>query len=343
MTATMETITPVAKLGINLDELYKQALDIQNRCSDSMVTKANSQNIHFDGDSGKLCYTNDLGLTSTRKLTPHAMTQLCSKIGVPTKYVEKCLESGMTDLAAENINSWLSDYNKSLFVREYEDRVRGVLSDRYMALDTPDILSVLSDVVDPSQYSTKGYFLNPERFHARIVQNEMMNIAGEDLFAGIQIDSSDVGRSTLLVRFFVFKQVCTNGLCVSKGGGIMYEQRHIGVNLKEFRNSFVESMKTLPDLVDNYTKLIKSASEDNSDKYRVTVFSKEQMDEFIQRVRANTRLSDESVHKVIDLMTQRYQPNKWGFVNSITEVAQDFTLERRIELEKYAGDLLLVA
>ena len=37
----------------------------------------------------------------------------------------------------------------------------------------------------------------------------------------------------------------------------------------------------------------------------------------------------------------RYENNNWGLINSITEVAKETTLERRIEIEKYAGSILV--
>ena len=40
-------------------------------------------------------------------------------------------------------------------------------------------------------------------------------------------------------------------------------------------------------------------------------------------------------------MKPKYEDNIWGLINSITEVAQDFTLERRLELERIAGNLLV--
>ena len=40
-------------------------------------------------------------------------------------------------------------------------------------------------------------------------------------------------------------------------------------------------------------------------------------------------------------MQTKYEDNRWGLINGITEVAQDFTLERRLELEKIAGSLLV--
>ena len=39
-------------------------------------------------------------------------------------------------------------------------------------------------------------------------------------------------------------------------------------------------------------------------------------------------------------MYNNYSVSRWGFINAVTEVAQDYTLERRIELENAAGKLL---
>ena len=65
------------------------------------------------------------------------------------------------------------------------------------------------------------------------------------------------------------------------------------------------------------------------------------INEFVAYIRQQTNLSDDSAHKVIDLMQTKYEDNRWGLINGITEVAQDFTLERRLELERIAGNLLV--
>lgn len=54
----------------------------------------------------------------------------------------------------------------------------------------------------------------------------------------------------------------------------------------------------------------------------------------------DTELPETSAKKVIYLMQTKYDGTRWGFINGITEVAQDFTLERRLDLERVAGDLL---
>jgi hypothetical protein len=44
--------------------------------------------------------------------------------------------------------------------------------------------------------------------------------------------------------------------------------------------------------------------------------------------------------QVIVFMRQKYGTTHWGLVNSITDVAQQYSLERRLELEHIAGNLL---
>lgn len=331
-----ELLTNVSpKRGLSLDELLSKAEEIQDMCEDFTVSTVGSNNVRFDSDTGNLLFVPDGEIIRSSPMSRHALSQLCSKVGVPVRYIEKCLEGGMTDLAADNINYWIQDLGKNLFIREHNNRVRGILSDRYMTLDTPDILSVLTDVIDPDQFTTRGYFLSPERFHARIIQNEMMNVQGEDLFAGVQIDSSDVGRSTLIARFFVFKQVCTNGLVVAKFGGTMFEQRHVGIRVDDFRLEFEQSLSRIPDLISTTIDMV---SNSRKDKIDLSDVSSPAFSQGLQM--SSARLSSESVTKVISLMRERYSLTRWGLVNSLTEVAQDFTLERRIEIERFAGDLL---
>ena len=343
MTATVDTRELLTLERVDLEGLFNQALNIQKECRDFNVTNATFKNVHYDGDTCKLLYQPDGDVPSrSMAMTRHSLSQLCNKIGVPIRYIDKCIDSGRLDLAAENINSWVDDFGKSLFIREYRDTIRGVLSDRYSVLDTPQIMEALYDVLDFDEYRIKGYMLSPERFHARIIQREMMNINGEDLFAGIQIDSSDVGRSILVVKFMIWKQVCTNGLCISQGGGTLFQQKHIGIDVADFRDSFKSSLGNIPLLIEYSKELIEEARKDGN-RYSIKNFNEQQLKDFIERIKMKTKLSEEGVSKVIQFMTDKYGFSKWGFVNSLTEVAQDYTLERRLEIEKIAGEVLIAA
>lgn len=327
-----------------LDDLIIKANDIALNSNDYMVRKANSRNVRFTESAGLTFIPEDpfeeyKGFPNF-PISRYALGQLGTKIGVPVRYLEKCIASGRIDLAQDNVNSWLEDYNKDLFIREYNGTIRGVLSNKYSVCDSHEILKVVDDAVNLSKYNVKGSYLNEERLHVRLISKEMLPISGEDLFAGLFIDSSDVGRSILTVRFGIYKQVCTNGLMISRAGGVLFEQKHIGISSDEFHQGLVSSLSRVDELTEYAMGSIQRTRQ-RLNHWSVESEYEGDILEFIDHIRQKTNLSQSSANKVIDLMRDKYEDTRWGLINSITEVAQDFTLERRLELEKIAGSMLV--
>ena len=322
-----------------LDKLLIKANDIALNSKDYMVRKANTNNFRFNETAGITFFSEDQGIRNF-PISRYALGQLATKIGVPTRYIEKCIDSGRIDLAQDNVNSWLEDYNKDLFIREYNGGIRGVLSSRYSVCDSHDILEVVNDAVDLSKYKVKGSYLNEERLHVRLIGTEMLPIDGEDLFAGLFIDSSDVGRSILTVKFGIYKQVCTNGLVIARAGGTLFEQKHIGITSEEFHEGLVASLKNVDLLTEHAVEWVQKAKHRENHWSALSEYE-DDINEFVAYIRQQTNLSEESSRKVINLMSTKYEDNRWGLINGITEVAQDFTLERRLELERIAGNILI--
>ena len=344
---TVEEVKDISEVvdinEIGLIELLQRSEKIDSLCEDFTITKANNSNVRFNDNAG-ITYQSDLGDIRRPSLSRFSLGQLCSKIGVPAQYISKCVNNGMIDLAQDNVNSWLEDYNKNLFIREYDGKVRGVLSTKYSVCDSSEILQVIDDVIDLHKYKVKGSFMNEERLHLRLVDKTPLPINGEDLFAGITIDSSDVGRSILNCTFLIYKQVCTNGMVVSKANGTLFQQKHIGITSEEFHKGLTEGISIIPILTENAVGLInksKSIKTTISGYSSMSKIPDDELQDFIAEIKLKTKLSEENANKVIQLMYDKYDSSKFGYLNSITDVAKDFTLERRIELEKYAGDVLV--
>ena len=324
---------------VTIRNLMERSEEIQSQCTDYMVVKANNHNIRFNDDAGITFVDSSTGHVHNLNLTHYSLSQLGTKIGVPARYLEKCVNSGRIDLAQDNVNSWLDGYDKDLFIRAYNDRARGILSSKYSVCDTPEILGVVDDCVDLSKYKVKGSYLSEERLHVRLVSKYMLPIDGEDLFAGLFLDSSDVGRNILTVKFGIYKQVCTNGLVIARAGGTLFEQKHIGITAEEFHDGLVKSLSNVDLLTEHAVEWVRRAKHRDNHWSAVSEYE-DDIEEFVAYIRQQTNLSDDSAHKVIDLMQTKYEDNRWGLINGITEVAQDFTLERRLELERIAGNLL---
>lgn len=322
-----------------IDDLITRSQEIADDCEDFMIVSANNESVIFNESAG-LTYETSTGEVRKAPMSRWALSQLGTKIGVPSRYLEKCVATGRIDLARENVNSWLTDYNKDLFIREYRGGIRGILSNRYSVCDSQDILKVVDDAVDLSKYKIKGSYLSPERLHVRLVGKEMLPIEGEDLFAGLFIDSSDVGRNILVIQFGIWKQVCTNGLCISKAGGLLFSQKHIGITTEEFHSGLIASLDNVDALMDNAVEWVKYA-QNKKIKYNVDRLSEEGMAEFVTSIKSSANIPEDSAKKVIDLMQHKYGGSQWGLINSLTEVAQDFTLDKRIGIETHAGNLLV--
>ena len=304
-------------------KLLENANRIQSKCEDFKVT------------AGDITMNADCAMVFDGRTVPmsdFARGEFCGKLSIPSRYITRCIESHNPALAAENMNYWLSGDTRTLLIRNYDNACRGVLSGSYSTYDAPEILTTLAEVFDPEKFALKGSFINEERLHLRMIDQRMLDIENEDLYAGITLDSSDVGRSGLNVRFFIWKQVCTNGLVIAKSAGQLFRQKHIGIDHDDFVTELTEGFKTFYTLKDKVAESIR-----NTNKIPVN----DDYDALLKEVRDQTKLSEQAAEKVIELMQIKYAPTKWGLINGITEVAQEFTLETRLQLEEIAGNMLV--
>lgn len=309
-------------LKADFNKILERANEIQAKCNDYIVA---ANDIRMD-DQLRLNF-NDQQLP----MSAFASSGMCGKLKVPSMYFARLAENDKKALAAENINTWLEDNKKQYFIREYDGYIRGFLTGNYSVYDAPEILQSISEVFDMNKFKVKGSFINEERLHMRLIDTEMLPIEGEDLFAGITLDSSDVGRSGLSVRFFIYKQVCTNGLVIAKSSGNLFKQKHIGIAHDDFVAGLKDGLNTFYELKDKVAQSISETSQ---------IPIEDDIEELIESIKKSTGLSQEACEEVVYLMDNRYSHNKWGLINGITEVAQKYTLDRRIELETIAGNML---
>ena len=322
-----------------MENLIETARAFENQCADYTVSCANPRTVHLNGD-GKLTFIDDYGDDHTFSISHLAMGQLGQRIGVPGNYIEKCIKNGRIDLAQKNINSWIRDYNRSLFIRVYNGKIRGVLTDKYSVCDSPEILEIVNEVVDQSAYEIKGFTFEAEQFHLRLVSRNKLNVDGEDLSAGFFINSSDVGLNALTVEYGIFKKVCTNGLYLPKLSGVLFQQRHRGITPIMFYDKLATSLLKIKRLSQYAVDMIDSARVRKCLDSDINWTSDKDIEKLANRIQQRTQLSCEGAIQVIIYMRQKYGTSHWGLVNSITDVAQQYSLERRLELEHIAGNLL---
>lgn len=323
---------------VALADLKSAADDIQAKCSDHIVANL-SANMLFS--NGELLYTEKERPDIGRKvnISPVALSQMCTRFGVPVSYATKCLEMGEAELFDRNMNTWArhEPADSSALIREYDGNIRGFLSTRYTPCDTPVVLDAIMSEINEDDFFVKGYFLDENRFHVRMIKKEMLNIEGEDLFAGLCVSSSDVGIGSLNINFFVYKKVCSNGLVISKIGGNILRMHHVGIDIDEFIVAVHEAVEKFDIICENICDVITEASE--------KFLSDEDIEHILTKASKEAQVTKKDKEKIIELAKTRYARNgavtKWGVINGITEIAQGYDVERQLDLETYAGKLLV--
>lgn len=338
---TVQNIEEVDVSKVTFAGLMKRAAEIQADCHDYNIINVSNKNMYYSAENNRLHFQNESGAHELQ-LTAHSLRQLCSRLEIPVRYIQKCIDEGDPYLAADNINRWLDDYNRNLFVRCYSDTVRGILTDKYSVMDTPDVISTFAE--SARKFKVKGYTLNPERFHMRVASEKMLPIKNEDLFIGIELNSSDVGRSTLTCCFMLYKQVCTNGLCITTNIGELFTQRHIGLTSGEFRDALRANINKLPDAEQYIIDVVNEAGiKDYKTLKRVVdynTWNPDNQKRFIDFAKGLTHMTEDDIIATVGLMYQNYTVTPWGFVNALTDYSKRFTLEKRIEVEKAASSIL---
>ena len=347
---------------ITLNDLYTQALGIKARCKDINIDMFSSSRIEHSEDYGILNVLAPLGEVSLAessaneptvlgciraKLTLWSFRQLCSgRLKIPYTYMKNLIDSKALPVQAlfeKNVNTHIAEYHNGLRIRLYRGddglRVRGILTPAYTVFDTDKVLETVMSVVKQYEgigFKIKGHFIDETGIQVRMISDEPLDVEGEegDLFAGVLIQSGDVGNRKLSVQFFIWKQICANGLVVAKGSGEMLHKRHRGACEGDFYESLVAAMSALPTFAKNATEIIRTSKGEKLDE--------KNMKELLDRFTPVFKVTDEERELIVSLANERYDTSKWGIVNAITEFAQAerFDIDTRTEIETYAGSII---
>ena len=324
--------------SIDYDELANRALIHRDNWHDTLVTNNGSRNIRMTEDA-MLQFTDEFGLTRTSNITQNAFEQYCNTVGVPSGYAQKCYEKGMGELAVENLDRWaMMNLPGEMKIRSYgeDNDVYACVSTRFTSLSNSRVFDLLNDSIDFSRYQCNQAFLSPEKMHLRFVDFTPLPIA-DRMFAGFTISNNEIGRGALSVKFFLYRYACKNGLVKAEKGGTMFSQKHIGLT-SEDELEFVASFKDIEALKENSVSQILAAQKRN--------LSFKEMEMYLERVRKELHLG--KILTIGEMPAQEwiedeFGPNLWGVVNFITQKAQEYSLDDRVDMETYAGRLLAAA
>lgn len=329
--------------NIKLAKLSNIALeDLQQKAD---IMKSTAKDINIITNKHKLSFTDDIRLKARSRqfdITEHAFNQICSTIGIPSPYMKKCIDAGKTGLFKRNFTEWikeLEDAEKELTLRTNRGVVRAIVSKSYVAYDNDEVISDITAAISDSEVELVpvGAYLSEDRMNLRLIDvSHPFYVPGDasPMYCGINVVNSNIGTSSTTIKFFVYRQWCKNGCTVSEGGGTLYKQTHAGTQHKFMRRiKFQAAIHEIDLLRKNVETFLKESQK--------KILSLEEMENMIEKMKKETTVSEKAAKSIIEVAEQKYGSTKYGFINGITEVAQEYDLDTRLQFENYAGKLIM--
>lgn len=210
------------------------------------------------------------------KIDHWAMTQLCSRLEIPYNYFVKCMNK-CEYLAHSTFHTWSTLNQSPVLLRLYSGKIVGVLSSKYSTFDNQDVMNVVGNVDSLQTMEIRNHLITPSRFHLRMTTPEPFL---DDLYTGIQVDNSQVGKSNFSILFMVYKQVCTNGLIADINNSKVFVKKHIG-DLKGSSNEIIEKLTKLSSYTAKMEDGIKSSMVDSLNYLDVVNFMEKLVESFV--------------------------------------------------------------
>lgn len=339
----------MAKFIETLDGLMGRILDLDQRKLDVIGDTLGMRAFVNGGDKLRLYVPIAGELNDTFAINPHMRGQIATDLGIPKRYFDRMVESKSretVDLAATNVNHWLTTEPNRRMVRAYQEDGGNVgrawLSPGYRRLDNVEIAKTLLP-----EFENLG---TPVEFHQAAISDTKLYIRalfpgverevkrGDIVRWGVEITNSEVGSGTLGIRGFILRLVCTNGMTVA----YTLKKRHVGRRIDE------DGILSDAALQADDTAFWLAAR----DTLKATI-AETRFDEIVEQLRSTTGgeeirrvveatevmkktfgFSDEERNSIVTHLAAGGDLSRWGALNAITAAAKSAPeVDRQVEME----------
>jgi len=276
------------------------------------------------GDGGKLVATNGGPAPDALTLSDLATSQLCERLNIPATYYRR-LPAEMKATVANFDLKRLEE--RTFLLRGKGTHVRAFLSGEYVAYDNRQIAETVETLVKSDTIRIKAFVLEETNCFLKIVSEDLLEPAS-GLKAGIMIGNSEVGMGSVSVEPFVFRKACTNDLVVSADKA--FRHAHIHFTPHELTRRMAEAIGdgfvVASHVLDTF---LKTKDEPIPDPLAV-----------IRKIADDRKLSQKLRDEVVARYIAEPESNRFGVINAFTGAAQTLAPLARIDMERFAGNLL---
>jgi hypothetical protein len=304
-------------------------------------------------------------------IDPH----LIDKLGIPTKYFEKCDTEEDIALLDQNVNHWLRKLKGNYLLRTFVDKeeshgvARALLSDRFRTIDNYDVLLATLQAINEVKKETgidiqlddKGCDISDKRLTMRFIAPQVEIDApqllknyrpngggsgvGNGIISGFSVSNSEVGAGQFSIAARVKILRCDNGMIITQES---FKQRHLGAKMEEFQVWSEESRQKNLELVISQIK-------DSVKEYvsaeclgRVVAKLEEKAGyevkhpvDCIKQVSQSIGISDEKADDILNIFMKSGDASAFGITQAFTLFAHTKgTAEEQFDIENRAMEVL---
>jgi|TARA_R100000081_G_C4806745_1_gene168098 hypothetical protein len=220
----MKTGTEIKNVLQHINEDSKNKLDYLVNLKDITVVGGDQQQMSMEVST----LTKDFGMTD------RSINQLCGKLKIGRQYIQKCLPES-TDLVAHNLNFWINRRDdRELMIRSFDHGhnnydARAILTNRYKRIDCDAVANHCLDKLMDLDVQFKYSYYDGDRMNITAVTPKVEGevVKGDVVQGGITITNSEVGNGSLMIKPFIYRLVCTNGMVAPQYFNQFYA-KHVG-------------------------------------------------------------------------------------------------------------------
>lgn len=288
-----------------------------------------------------------IGQTELR-LHDNAFSQALGRTGIPVKYGKELANSDWgRRLLAHSFNEIMHHKPETVLLRTVRGEIRGWLSNSYRRLDAGPIVEAFASAMASVGGLAVDGVVGGLRLSLRGIVPQIMWICGDPVVIGAALQTSDYGRGTLELQLYDLRLVCINGMI----GQNVLRAVHLGRRIEQENDTFSQRTHDLDtqtmasavgDLIVGQldsgalaargARLERAASADVDPKTA-----------FAELRKVMTKAEVDAASEVFAFGGDDVVPtgrSAWRLSNAVSWVARAAEPERRLDLERVAGELL---
>ncbi|MFW6026275.1 MAG: DUF932 domain-containing protein [Candidatus Woesearchaeota archaeon] len=322
--------------------------DVEKRSNNRQDFVISTDDIKFGRNNGHIIGINNKFQTLDFPMNPWAQSQFFNKLNMPGRYFKELMEENQFDMVAEHANYQLGkmDDDDQLLVRtiDHGERfARAILTDRYSPFDNDQLIDVVNEALNKSQYKYEIIEYQNDDLTASIritFPDTETDIdyrdrkQGDVLKAAVMIMNSEVGKRGIYIMPVVYRVVCSNGLTVWKtiGSKTDFYRKHVGLTDQGVYDFAITAFEQAMDTAYNSITRFKDLQKINVEDPEIA----------IKNMLSRNKIPKRVIEKVQERYDAKWMGDKTMFavVNAMTNVARDLDIDDKMDLETAAGNIL---